>query len=116
MTLEKVTTIISAKAVRIAGRELAIQITATAQVPTPGWTRPQLQPSIVIAIPNQGIADFDFLAESPTVPQPQVLATMDVDQTITSIPADLVAVRLHAKTNTVLVKLVEETVLDERAR
>ena len=43
-------------------------ITATGQVPMPGWSNPELVPYIYIQAPPDGIYDFDFVGEPPRGP------------------------------------------------
>jgi hypothetical protein len=45
-----------------------ILITATGEVTTTGWTNPSLEPWFYLLAPEDGIQDFDFVAEPPTGP------------------------------------------------
>lgn len=83
------------------GNQSQLLITAKGQVPTPGWTNPELVPFVYIQAPPDGIYDFNFVAERPDGMQPQVLSTIDVKHVLNPLPANLKGVRIHSATNAV---------------
>lgn len=97
MKKELVTEIISVELID----EKTLIITASAQVPTPGWTEPELAPYIYIQPPRDGIYDFDFIALPPSGPVPQVLSHIEVKHVVDPVPSDLLGVRVHGRTNSV---------------
>jgi hypothetical protein len=97
-------------------------ISADGVVPTPGFTNPQLVPWVYIMPPQDGIWDFDFVADEPKGPVQQVLSPISASYFWHSYPQDLKGVRIHARMNSVEALLEEgrekevSTLQEERKR
>jgi hypothetical protein len=78
-----------------------LRISATGTVPTGGWSNPALQPYIHIQPPPDGIHDFDFVADPPTGPAPQVISPIQATYTWEAFPEGVKGVRVHASQNAV---------------
>lgn len=76
-----------------------LRITAAGTVPTGGWSNPALQPHIHIQPPPDGIYDFDFVADPPTGPAPQVISPIQATYTWEAFPEGVKGVRIHASQN-----------------
>jgi hypothetical protein len=76
-----------------------LRITAAGTVPTGGWSNPALQPYIHIQPPPDGIYDFDFVADPPTGPAPQVISPIQATYTWEALPEGVKGVRVHASQN-----------------
>ena len=76
-----------------------LRITATGTVPTGGWSDPRLQPHLHIQPPPDGIHDFDFVADPPTGPAPQVISPIQATYTWEAFPEGVRGVRAHASQN-----------------
>jgi hypothetical protein len=99
-----------------------VGVAAHGKVPTSGWSRPSLEPWLYFVAPDDGIQDFDFIAEPPAgISFPVVLPIAAV----TVIPRDprnywgegkpLIGVRIHARENTLEAKLDERKELQIQA-
>lgn len=76
-----------------------LRITAAGTVSTGGWTDPKLQPHVFIQPPPDGIHDFDFVAEPPTGPAPQIVSSIQATYTWEELPEEVKGVRVHASQN-----------------
>ncbi|ABD06814.1 conserved hypothetical protein [Rhodopseudomonas palustris HaA2] len=83
-----------------------ILIVAHGTVPTSGWKTPELSPWFYVRPPDDGIQDFDFVAEEPGGIVLEVITTVVAETTIPRDPADywgpgqpLRGVRIHARGN-----------------
>jgi hypothetical protein len=83
-----------------------IHIVTHGTVPTSGWTNPGLSPWFYIRPPDDGIQDFDFVADEPSAIVLEVITTVVAEATIPRDPADywgrgqaLRGIRIHARTN-----------------
>ena len=104
MKEELVTTMISVKIQLLPEDSKQLLILASAQVPTPGWTEPELEPRNRKSLPNDGIYEFNFLALPPSDPVPQVLSHIEVKY-VFPLPPDLKIVRIYARTNNMEARL-----------
>jgi hypothetical protein len=91
-----------------------IGVTAAGQVPTTGWTEPQLTPWFYIAPPADGIQDFDFQAEPPSGLILPVTTPIAASTVLNRDPANywgeglpLRGVRIHGKLDLVIAQLVD---------
>ncbi|HVW65001.1 MAG TPA: hypothetical protein VHB01_08300 [Nitrosospira sp.] len=84
-----------------------LRITAAGTVPTGGWSNSRLQPRIHIQPPPDGIHDFDFVADPPTGPAPQIVSSIQATYTWEELPEGVKGIRVHASQNakTVLLDL-----------
>ncbi|SCX81285.1 hypothetical protein [Nitrosospira sp. Nsp13] len=78
-----------------------LRITATGNVPTGGWSNPQLNPVVNIQAPPDGIYDFDFVADPPEGPATQVISSIQAVYVWDSFPADVKGVRVNAAQNSI---------------
>lgn len=85
-----------------------LDISATGQVPTSGWSNPILTPWYYIAPPSDGIQDFDFVATAPTGIVSEVIKPIAVELVVDIDPTDywgkgkaLKGIRVHSRTNNV---------------
>lgn len=92
-----------------------LAIYAEGMVPTPGYTNPRLEPYIYIQPPTDGIWDFSFDADRPTVPVPDVLVPISATYYWFNYPRDLKGVRIHARVNSMEARLDETVALKELA-
>jgi hypothetical protein len=76
-----------------------LRITAAGTVPTGGWSNPALQPHIHIQPPPDGIYDFDFVADPPIGPAPQVISSIRATYTWEDLPEGVKGARIHASQN-----------------
>jgi hypothetical protein len=76
-----------------------LRITAAGTVPTGDWSNPALQPRIHIQPPPDGIHDFDFVADRPAGPVPQVISPIQATYTWEELPEGVKGVRVHASQN-----------------
>ncbi len=82
-------------------------IDAEGEVPTGGWMDGQLGPWFYITPPEDGVQDFDFIAESPTGPAPDVVSPITATTNIVDIDVEnywganrpLTGIRVHATEN-----------------
>jgi hypothetical protein len=78
-----------------------LRITATGNVSTGGWSNPRLNPFVNIQAPPDGIYDFDFVADPPQGPAPQVISPIQAVYTWDSFSADVKGVRVNAGQNSI---------------
>ena len=83
-----------------------LSITALGTVPTSGWKDAELIPYVYIQPPPDGIYDYDFVAEPPDQPVPQVITPI-VANKVEPLPDDLKGVRVHASLNSKVALLGE---------
>lgn len=83
-----------------------LDISATGEVPTSGWSNPGLTPWYYIAPPKDGIQDFDFVAAAPTGIVSEVVKPIAVELVVDIDPTDywgkgrpLQGIRVHSRTN-----------------
>lgn len=81
------------------GNSSAVNITAQGVVPTSAWQGAELVAYVYLAPPADGIYDFDFIANAPDGASSQVITDIGVTHVVTSPPAGLRGVRIHATTN-----------------
>lgn len=103
---EPVTKIIDASLEQTAKGEYLV--IATGQVPTRGWDNPVLVAHVYIQPPADGIYDYTFLATPPSGPVQQVLSRIEVKETVAG-PEGFQGVRIHSATDSLVVKLREQT-------
>lgn len=82
-----------------------LSITALGTVSTDGWKNPRLVPYVYVQFPPDGIWDFDFVAEEPDGPVPQVLTPIVGHYDWKGFPAELKGVRIHSSTNDLVLKI-----------
>lgn len=82
-------------------------IVASGHVPTTGWSKPALSPWFYIRVPDDGVQDFDFVAEEPHGHAGDVVLPITAETTISRDPQNywgpghpLRGVRIHARSNT----------------
>jgi hypothetical protein len=82
-------------------------VVARGHVPTTGWTLPQLGPWFYLRPPDDGVQDFDFLAQEPRRHAGDVVLPIAAEQVIAREPLNywgkghpLKGVRIHARSNT----------------
>lgn len=78
-----------------------LQITASGNVPTGGWTNPRLNPFVNIQASPDGIYDFDFAADPPEGPATQVISPIHAVYVWDSFPADVRGVRVNSAQNSI---------------
>ncbi len=85
-----------------------IIVTATGTVPTSGWTKPELSQWFYIRAPDDGIQDFDFVAQAPTGPALERISPIEGVTMLEADPSNywgsgkpLKGVRIHSQTNSV---------------
>ncbi|WP_441277690.1 I78 family peptidase inhibitor [Tardiphaga sp. 172_B4_N1_3] len=86
----------------------AILVVAHGHVSTTGWTGPELSPWFYIRVPDDGIQDFDFIAQEPKGIVGDVVLPIVAELTIHRDLANywgegnpLKGVRVHAQKNTI---------------
>jgi hypothetical protein len=82
-----------------------LRIAATGTVPTGGWSNGTLRPHIHIQPPPDGIHNFDFIADPPTGPAPQVISPIQATYTWEELPEGVKGMRVHASENAKTVQL-----------
>lgn len=90
---------------------LQLNITAFGTVPTSGWEDAELIPYVYIQPPPDGIYDYDFVAQPPAQPVPQVITPI-VANKLQLLPDRLEGVgfkgvRIHASLNSQVALLGE---------
>lgn len=86
-----------------------IQIDATGNVPTTGWSNPVLVAYQYIQAPADGIYDYTFYATPPTDVVLQVVTPISTHQIINAVPTGFKGVRVHSANNEI-VALLDPTV------
>jgi hypothetical protein len=77
-----------------------LEIDAFAEVGSPGWTNPRLEPRIYIQFPTDGIQDFDFVADRPEGNTVQVMTPIGASETWENPPLhQLKGIRVHSANN-----------------
>lgn len=83
-----------------------VNVWASGQVSTSGWTNPSLGPWFYVSPPSDGIQDFDFLADPPTGIVLEVITPIAAQLRIDLDPENywgegktLKGVRIHARSN-----------------
>ena len=74
-------------------------VVAGGQVPSLGWTKPELSPWIYIRPPADGILDLDFSAESPSGFSGGVMTPIITSDVFMRVPTWVKGVRVHASSN-----------------
>lgn len=82
-----------------------LAITAFGLVRTGGWKNGALEPRYYINPPQDGIQDFDFVAEPPVGPAVEVILPISAHTPMEHIPSWLKGVRVHSETNSIEAKL-----------
>jgi hypothetical protein len=82
-----------------------LYIYAEGVVPTLGYQNGKLIPYVYVKPPADGIWDFDFVADKPDGPVPQVLAPISASYMWPDFPEELKGVRIHAAHNKIEKKL-----------
>ncbi len=98
MTKKKVLEVQDVKLSILESLPRKLSIMAFGTVPTSGWEDAELIPYVYIQPPPDGIYDYDFVAEPPDQPVPQVITPIEACK-IESLPDDLKGVRIHASLN-----------------
>ncbi len=78
-----------------------LALTAFGLVSTGGWKNGTLKPYIYVQPPNDGIQDFDFLADRPTGPAPEAISPISAHHVMSPMPSWLKGVRIRSRSNTV---------------
>lgn len=73
-------------------------VAARGQAATPGWSNEHLSRHVYLTQPADGIQDYDFVADPPTGPTPDVLTAITVIE-LKSLPNWVKGVRIHSATN-----------------
>lgn len=83
-------------------------LAASGEVPTSGWKKPAIEPWFYINPPEDGVQDFDFVAEPPIGFAAQVISPIEASLVIERSPLDywgpgrpLTGVRVHSRTNSI---------------
>ena len=74
-------------------------IRAVGTVTSSGWTNGRLIPFVYVKPPENGIQDFEFVADPPTGVALQVLTPIRADYTWKGVGPDVQGVRIHAAAN-----------------
>ena len=98
MTKKKVLEVQNVKLSILESFPLQLSITALGTVPTPGWKDAELIPHVYIQPPPDGIYGYDFVAEPPDQPVPQVITPI-VANKLELLPNDLKGVKVYASLN-----------------
>ena len=85
-----------------------LQVSAIGEVSSGGWKAPAIVPRIYFMPPQDGIQDLDFLATPPGGIAIDVMMPLSGDVAITLVDW-MKGVRVHAKTNSVVAMLTDET-------
>ena len=93
---------VTAVTVEIVRKPFTIQIFAQGTTITSGWTNPRLDPFIYINPPENGIYEFNFIADEPTGIVPQVITKIEASLLWEHYPTDLKGVKIHAETNSMV--------------
>lgn len=96
--LVKVTRVLSVDLTVYRSHPPYMEIKAVGEVPTLGFTDPQLIPWIYVQPPPDGIYDFDLIAKAPSGFVAQVISKIEACAFL-PVPAGLKGVRVHAATN-----------------
>ena len=104
MTKKKVLEVQDIKLSILESFPLKLSITAWGTVPTPGWKDAELIPYVYIQPPPDGIYDYDFVAEPPDQPVPQVITSISANK-VDPLLDDLKGIRVHASLNSKLALL-----------
>ena len=76
-------------------------IKADGVVATAGWTNPRLEPRFYINFPEDGIQDFDFVADPPPGISNQVISPVTAYVNWPNPPENVKGVRIHGMYNSV---------------
>lgn len=77
-------------------------INASGKVNTGGWTNGQLIPFVYIVPPQDGIYEFDFVADEPNGISTQVISNIDTAPfSWNDFPNDLNGVKVYASSNSI---------------
>lgn len=76
-----------------------LSIDASGRVSTGGWSNPQLKPHVYVRPPEDGIYDFDFVADRPGGIVPQIVSPIHAGHVMKTFPETLKGVRIHASQN-----------------
>lgn len=102
------------KVLQVLEIELSIQktnppilvIKTNGEVNTGGWSHGRLVPFIYIMPPQDGIYEFDFVAESPDGMVPQVISPIEAEPYFWSnYPSELKGVKVYASSNSLTEKV-----------
>ena len=78
-----------------------LDISADGTVRTSGWKNAELSPYVYVTPPEDGIQEFDFVAEPPDGVVSQVITPISANTIMEEIPDWLKGVRVYAETNQV---------------
>lgn len=76
-----------------------LQIVARGTVRTGGYTNGTLIEIVYIQPPEDGIWEYDFVADPPSGPSPDVVTPIEAQTVRTSIPDGLKGIRVKGETN-----------------
>jgi hypothetical protein len=107
--MEKIMKVSSVKLQIWKSKPPMLEIDCQGVVTTTGWTNGQLAPYYYIMPPQDGIYEFDFVADPPKEMALQVLTPISARFVWPSFPEDLKGVRIYSKTNDIVAKLSRET-------
>ncbi len=86
-----------------------LSISAIGSVTTSGWTNGQLIPYVYVKPPEDGIYEFDFVADPPKDYALQVISPITASYIMEQIPDELKGVRVYSSTNNIEEKLEDDT-------
>jgi len=84
---------------RVEGNSQQLMISAVGEVRTAGWGSPSLRPRAYNVPPEDGIQEFDFVAEPPGGPAAQVITTVSARFRMEKVSSWLKGVRVHSSSN-----------------
>jgi hypothetical protein len=83
------------------GPGVTLRIQAVGIVPTAGWSDPRLDPRVYIDPPQDGIYEFDFVAERPDDYAAEVITPVSAELVLEHLPPDFAGVRVCASSNSI---------------
>ena len=106
MTKKKVLEVQTVKLSVLESLPRKLVILASGTVPTRGWKDAELIPHTYIQPPPDGIYGYDFVAEPPDQPVPEIITPIET-YTVDPLPDDLKGVKVHASLNSKVALLGE---------
>jgi hypothetical protein len=95
---ELVTEIVDLDVVLSKSNPPVVGMKALGQVPTTGWTDPELAARIYVTPPADGVQEFDFMATPPSGPAGEMISHLAAEASFVK-PDWCKGVRVYAQTN-----------------
>jgi hypothetical protein len=100
--MAKVMKVLDVQLTQLKTNPVQLEIDATGEVSSSGWSNSRLEPRVYIQFPADGIQDFDFVADPPKELAQQVISHVAASQTWANPPMhQLKGVRVHSANNAI---------------